>query len=85
MEQVRGSRGSAVALGGHYVPVRYPRGQWVTVTMEVNRATASASAATAYRGLLNVRGEAPDECRVVSAAQFVREGGQREIRSRPAK
>jgi hypothetical protein len=80
MDQARGSSSSAVAIDGHYVQVRYPRGQWVTVVMEKTRATASAAAAAAYRGLLDAEGEVPNQCRIVSAAQLVREGGQRQIR-----
>jgi hypothetical protein len=69
-----------VSSGDHYVQVRYPRGRWVTVAMKATRATAATAAAAAYRELLDTWGAAPRQCRVVSAAQLVREGGQRGIR-----
>jgi hypothetical protein len=64
-----------------YVQARYPRGhRWVTVASSETRATARLAAATAYRDCLDTRGEAPTQVRIVSAAQLVREGGQREPR-----
>jgi hypothetical protein len=85
MGHVWDSSGSALraAVGssqGHYVQVRYPRGRWVTVAMEETRARAATAAATAYAALLDGRGETPSQCRVVRAAQLVREGGEREVR-----
>jgi hypothetical protein len=90
MEQLLGSNGPApppvplVSLHGHYVQVRYPKGQWATLAIEGSRAAAVAVAARAFPGLLNARGDTPRQCRVVSAAQLVREGGEREIRAAAA-
>jgi hypothetical protein len=82
MSQVRDSHDSPAVMssGVHYVQVRYVRGRWVTVAIRSTRATASTAAAAACRGLLDTWGAAPKQCRVVSAAQLVREGGQRGIR-----
>jgi len=85
MGHVWNTNGSATraAVGsseGHYVQVRYPRGQWLTVAMEPTRAGAATAAADAYAALLDGRGDTPSQCRVVRAAQLVREGGEREVR-----
>jgi hypothetical protein len=64
-----------------YVQARYPRGRrWVTVASSETRAAARVAAARAYRDCLDSRGETPIQVRIVSAAQLVREGGQREPR-----
>jgi hypothetical protein len=52
----------------------------VTVAMAESRDRASAIASQVFPGLLDARGETPRQCRIVSAAQLVREGGQREVR-----
>jgi len=82
MYQVGDSNDSVAVMSPrvHYVQVRYARGRWMTVAMKATRAAASTAAAAAYRGLLDTWGAAPKQCRVVSAAQLVREGGQRGIR-----
>jgi hypothetical protein len=65
---------------GNYVQVRYPQGgRWVTVAVSDSRASAAKVAADAYRGHCNPRGETPTQVRIVSAAQLVREGGEREV------
>jgi hypothetical protein len=66
---------------GNYVQVRYPQGgRWVTVAVSDTRASAARLAAGAYRERHNPRGETPMQVRIVSAAQLMREGGEREIR-----
>ena len=52
----------------------------MTVAKAVTRESASMQAADAYQGLRDAQDETPTQCRVVSAGQLVREGGQREIR-----
>jgi hypothetical protein len=88
MEQLLGPDGpappppvAAVSLRGHYVQVRYPQGQWVTLAIEGSRPAAVAVAAREFPGLLNARGDTPRQCRVVSAAQLVREGGEGALRA----
>jgi hypothetical protein len=66
---------------GNYVQVRYPQGlRWVTVAVSDTRNGAASVAADAYRERHDQRGQAPTQVRIVSAAQLVREGGEREIR-----
>jgi hypothetical protein len=90
MEQFQGLSGSPVApvavvsSRGHYVQVRYPQGRWVTLAIEESRAAAAAVAARAFPGLLDARGDTPRQCRVGSATQLVREGGERELRAAAA-
>lgn len=90
MEQFQQSPGSPVVppatmqVNGHYVQVRYPQGRWVTLAVEGTRSAASAIAARAFPGLINARGDTPRQCRVVSAAQLVREGGDGELRAATA-
>jgi hypothetical protein len=90
MEQLQTSSESRAALvavvssRGHYVQVRYPQGRWVTLAIEESRAAAAAVAARAFRELFNAHGDTPKQCRVVSAAQLVREGGERELRAAAA-
>ena len=65
----------------YYVQVRYPHGrQWVTVAIADSRARASTIASQVFPGLLDAGGETPRQCRIVSSAQLVREGGEREVR-----
>lgn len=65
----------------YYIQVRYPRAQkWVTVAMAPNRTAAAKAAPVAYQGLLNAHGDCPNQCRVVSAGQLVREDGHRGAR-----
>ena len=66
---------------GNYVQVRYPEGgRWVTVAVSDTRNGAASVAADAYRERYDQRGQAPTQVRIVSAAQLVREGGERELR-----
>ena len=66
---------------GNYVQVRYPEGgRWVTVAVSDTRNGAASVAADAYRQRHDQRGHAPTQVRIVSAAQLVREGGERELR-----
>jgi hypothetical protein len=61
--------------------MRYPRGpSWVTVAMAESRAAAATAASVAYQGWLNTHGDGATQCRVVSAGQLTREGGQRGLR-----
>jgi hypothetical protein len=59
----------------YYVQVRYPLGRWVAITVAKTRRLASSAAGAAYRGLLETRGQGARQCRVVSVAQLIREGG----------
>jgi hypothetical protein len=52
----------------------------VTVAMAESRERACTLASQVFPALLNAGGETPRQCRIVSAAQLVREGGQREVR-----
>ena len=66
---------------GNYVQVRYPEGlRWVTVAVSDTRDSAARLAANAYRERHDQRGQAASQVRIVSAAQLVREGGERELR-----
>ena len=56
----------------------------MTVAKAVTRESASMQAADAYQGLRDAQDETPTQCRVVSAAQLVREGGEGELRAAAA-
>ena len=62
---------------GYYVQVRYPHEPaWLAIEVTEDRRAAAVLAAEAFRHLVNARGEAPTQVRVISRADLVRQGGE---------